>query len=86
MKRHIESDIFITAEQASKDPCYNPDLPPLSGYLLTLFDPGMPRRTLKELVYFSRKHPNTVKKHVGELVRAGILRKHGKGKATWYTL
>jgi hypothetical protein len=84
--KHDGSDIFISAEEASKYPCYNPDLPPLSGYILTLFDPGTPRRTIKELVYFSGKHPNTLKKHVAKLISLGLLRKHGKGKGTWYTL
>jgi hypothetical protein len=80
------SDIFMTWEEASKIPCYNPDIPPLSGHILALFDPDTPRRTVKDFVYHTRKHPNTIKKHIRELVRAGLMRKHGKGKATWSTL
>ena len=80
------SDLFITWEQASKIPCYNPDIPPLSGQILSMLYPSEPRCTLKQIVESTRKHPNTVKKHVRDLVRAGLLRKHGKGRATWYTL
>ena len=67
-------------------PEYDPALPPLSGIILGLFRPWDPRWTLRAIVSRTRRSRSTIKKRIGELLRAGLLRKHGKGKATWYTL
>jgi len=63
-----------------------PTLPPLSGEIMALFMPHHPRHTLSDIVHYTKSNRSTVKRRVSELIRAGFLRKHGKGKATWYTL
>jgi hypothetical protein len=47
------------------------------------------RQTIADLVGgYGLRHwcRNTIKYHLRELLRAGLARKHGRGKATWYTL
>jgi hypothetical protein len=35
---------------------------------------------------FTKANRNTLKKHLAELVTSSQIVRHGKGKATWYTL
>lgn len=46
------------------------------------------RRTIKDLArayYLGNTSRSTIKRHLRELVRAGHVKQHGRGKATWYT-
>ena len=81
-----DSSHFPAREELRNMPKYNPDLPPLAGHILGLFATTEPRQTLRSIAARSRASRSTIRKRINELIRAGHLRKHGKGKATWYTL
>ena len=44
------------------------------------------RRTSAELAVAIGANPNTLKLRLRELVDDGRVRRHGKGRATWYSL
>lgn len=44
------------------------------------------RMTLSNFVDVTNANRHTLKKHLAELVKKGYILKHGKGRATWYTL
>ncbi len=44
------------------------------------------RITTGEIVMATKANRATIKKRLGELVRSQLLRQHGKGKGTWYSL
>jgi predicted HTH transcriptional regulator len=81
-----KSGCFLTAEDYKTMREYDPALPPLSGRILGLFKLYEPRWTLRDIASRSRASRATIRKRIGELIRAGLLRKHGKGKSTWYSL
>ena len=63
----------------------NKNLPPLSQALLkslTQHD----RLTINQMTTLTGANKNTIKVRLRELVHAGHIRRHGKGRATWYTL
>jgi Fic family protein len=60
-------------------------LPELSSHILQYIrEHG--RMTIGNMVDFSQANRNTLKKHLAELVKDRYILKHGKGRATWYTL
>ena len=61
------------------------ELPELSVRVLTLLA-RYGRRTSAELAVDTEANPNTLKLRLRELVDAGRVRRHGKGRATWYSL
>ncbi len=42
--------------------------------------------TAKKLAYETCTRRDTIKRHLRKLVADGIVRRHGRGKGTWYTL
>jgi predicted HTH transcriptional regulator len=44
------------------------------------------RSSISEIVLGTGGNRSTIKKRIQELVKAGILVRSGKGRATWYTL
>ena len=60
------------------------ELPELSVRVLALLD-RHERRTSAELADDTGANPNTLKLRLRELVAAGRVRRHGKGRATWYS-
>lgn len=69
-----------TSEQANHD-----NLPELSVRILALLRQHE-RRTSAELVAGTGANPNTLKLRLRELTHEGRIRRHGKGRATWYSL
>jgi len=61
------------------------DLSPLETGLLE-FAKGRGRFALRESVIQTGFNRNTIKKNLQTLVKKGLLKKHGKGKGTWYAL
>ncbi|MBV1883701.1 MAG: DUF977 family protein [Pseudomonadales bacterium] len=61
------------------------DLPTLSVQILKLFNKH-DRLTIADIVELSGANQNTIKVRLRELVNAGRLQRHGKGRATWYRL
>ena len=59
------------------------ELPPLSSTLLQLARSGT-HLTVRNAVKLSGGNRNTVKLHLKQLVRRGLLRQEGIGKGTWY--
>lgn len=61
------------------------DLPELSVRILELArERG--RVTSSEILTLTGEKPTTVRNRLGELVERGLLNRHGKARATWYTL
>ena len=73
----------LTREQAAA--ADQSALPDLTQRILDAFDASA-RRTIAELAEITGGNRNTLKVRLRELVTAGRLRRHGKGRATWYTL
>jgi predicted HTH transcriptional regulator len=84
--KNDDSGCFRTAEDFKTMHQYNPHLPPLSGQILSLIKPYDPRLTVDEIVLRTKAKRTTVQLRLREMVKAGIMRRHGKGKGTWYTL
>lgn len=61
------------------------DLPELSARVLTLLRENK-RQTIAELALATGANRNTLKVRIRELVDLGKIRKHGKARATWYSL
>jgi len=59
-------------------------LPELSARILDIAQ-GQERITISEVIEKTGANPNTVKKHLAELVSGGYLVKHGKTRGAWYT-
>lgn len=60
-------------------------LPELSARIMQLAQ-GQERITIAEVIEKTGANPNTVKKHLAELVSGGYLVKHGKTRGAWYTV
>ena len=60
------------------------DLPILSVQVLELFNEHE-RLTIKEIVALTGANQNTIKLRLRELVNGGLLIRHGKARATWYS-
>ena len=73
----IENDDIVTAKAV--------ELPELSVRVLDLLR-RHERRTSAELAAATDANPNTLKLRLRELVGDGRVRRHGKGRATWYSL
>ncbi len=66
----------------------DPALPPVAAKILWRLERET-RQTIADLVdayVLCDLSRNTIKLHLRNLVRAGRARKHGRGRATWYTL
>jgi len=61
------------------------ELPQLSVTILELLRKHN-RLSISEIVKHSGANQNTLKVGLRELVKAGRVRRHGKGRATWYSL
>ena len=61
----------------------NTDLPTLSVQVLGLLSKN-DRLTIAEMVELTGANQNTLKVRLRELVNAGRIQRHGKGRATWY--
>ncbi|MEM8772998.1 MAG: DUF977 family protein [Pseudomonadota bacterium] len=61
------------------------ELPALSIQVLDLLKENQ-RQTIAELASATGANRNTLKVRLRELVEAGRIRRHGKARATWYTL
>lgn len=59
-------------------------LPELSAKIMN-FAQGQERITISEVIEKTGANPNTIKKHLAELVTGGYLVKHGKTRGAWYT-
>ncbi len=65
----------------------NPNLPPLAAIILRLLEQRA-RMTVTDFVReYALRHTtrSTLKLHLRRLVSTGLARRHGRGKATWYT-
>ncbi len=71
----------IEQEKAANDT----ELPRLSVQVLKLFQEHE-RLTIAEIVEMTGGNQNTLKVRLRELVNAGRLQRHGKARATWYSL
>ena len=81
MKKDISDN---TPPRLSQDPL----LPPLAARIVRLLE-FYTRQTIAELDrdYSLRNDSlSAIKKHLHCLVESGHIRRHGRGKATWYTL
>jgi len=67
--------------------CINKELslPPLAAEILSWLR-RQKRMTVKDLACYTSKRRSTLKLRLRELIRDGYVQKHGRGKATWYTL
>lgn len=63
----------------------DPSLPLLSGQILKLFDEHQ-RLTIAQMVELTGANQNTLKVRLRELVNAGRIQRHGKARATWYSV
>ena len=61
------------------------DLPTLSVQVLELFSKN-DRLTIAEMVELTGANQNTLKVRLRELVNTGRIQRHGKGRATWYSV
>ncbi len=61
------------------------ELPPLSISILALFK-QYERLTIAQIVEMTDGNQNTIKVRLRELVNAGRIQRHGKARATWYSL
>ncbi len=61
------------------------DLPPLSVEILSLLD-REGNLTIAQMVTLSGANQNTLKVRLRELVSSGQITRHGKARATWYSL
>ena len=59
-------------------------LPELSNSILNLIS-AHTKATLSDLLTLTKANRNTIKKHLQDLVKKGLLKKHGVRKGTWYT-
>lgn len=77
-KAHLQSKV----ERGQR---MNADVPELSAQILQVTrEHG--RMTLNRLIDLTGANRHTIKKHLLGLVRSEYICKHGKGRATWYTL
>lgn len=77
-KNHLEQKILRERTLAL-------NLPILSGEIISLIrEHG--RLTISEIESMTKANRNTLKKHLAKLVNNGNILRHGKSKATWYTL
>jgi Fic family protein len=60
-------------------------LPEIAAQVLSLLH-AHPRLTATRFAELTGGNPNTLKVRLRELVSSGRIRRHGKGRATWYTL
>jgi Fic family protein len=71
-------------EREQTDQETDSELPQLSLTILALLGEHH-RLTISEIVKHSGANQNTLKVRLRELVNAGRIRRHGKGRATWYS-
>ena len=79
-------DHILTEEQLRQIPRYDPTLSPLAGHILSLFSVTKPRLMMRTIVRRTPMSPSTIRKCINHLIREGFMRRHGKGKGTWYTM
>jgi predicted HTH transcriptional regulator len=84
--KNDDSGCFLTDEDFRTLPQYNPEIPPLAGQILGLLSRAAPRLTTDYIVLRTRAPRSTIKLYLRKLVKNGFLRRHGRGKGTWYTL
>jgi len=77
LSRKLEREQAVAADRAA--------LPETTQRILAAFDANA-RLTIAQLAEITGANRNTLKVRLRELVAAGRLRRHGKARATWYTL
>ena len=87
LSRKLEKEQMDREQLENGQPQTNDDadLPTLSVQVLGLFRKN-DRLTIAEMVELTHANQNTLKVRLRELVNAGKLQRHGKGRATWYSL
>jgi hypothetical protein len=65
--------------------CSDTTLPTLSVHILRLLS-AYERLTISEMVGHTGANQNTLKVRLRDLVEAGRIQRHGKARATWYSL
>jgi len=80
LSRKLEREQLENEQPQTDD---NTDLPTLSLQVLGLFSKN-DRLTIAEMVVLTGANQNTLKVRLRELVNAGRIQRHGKGRATWY--
>ena len=78
-KRDLSAKLENERSQANDDA----DLPTLSVQVLGLFSKN-DRLSIAEMVELTGANQNTLKVRLRELVKAGRIHRHGRGRATWY--
>jgi hypothetical protein len=86
MKKENTSEYMTNDEDFYSWPKNDPAISPLASQILRLFNRDHLRWRLRHILDNIKAPRSTVKKCVHALVRTKHLRKHGKGKAVWYTL
>jgi hypothetical protein len=84
--KNDDSGCFKTDEDFRTLPQYNPDIPPFAAKILGLLSRSDPRLTVDCIVRRTQAPRSTIHLYLRKLVKNGFLRRHGKGKGTWYTL
>lgn len=79
-----KSNLSVKLEKEQPQTNDDADLPTLSIQVLELFSKN-DRLTIAEMVELTGANQNTLKVRLRELVNAGRIQRHGKGRATWYT-
>ena len=79
-----KSNLAIKLDKEQPRTNNDTDLPALSVQILELFSKN-DRLTIAEIVKLTGANKNTLKVRLRELVDAGRLQQHGKGRATWYS-
>lgn len=72
-------------EKITRKKLFSLHLPKLESQILTLVHEHN-RINISDIVTMTQANRNTIKKHLAALVTNSKIVKHGKGKATWYTL
>lgn len=63
----------------------NTELPELSLIIIDLINRHQ-RQSIAQIVEHTKANQNTIKVRLRELVQSGRIKRHGKGRATWYSL
>ncbi|MDF1832539.1 MAG: Fic family protein [Porticoccaceae bacterium] len=78
-----KSNLSVKLEKEQPQTNDDADLPTLSIQVLELFSKS-DRLTIAEMVELTGANQNTLKVRLRELVNAGRIQRHGRGRATWY--
>ena len=83
--RSLQKQKIILSNRVSQEKLIYLHLSKVSTEILTLVaEHG--RLSMSELELLTKGNRNTLKKHINELTKQGHIVRHGKGRATWYTV